>query len=51
MNKNHDAMRISRFLKRLEEVLEDEDRDIFVDIVQAHSIDTLVAAKTKAEEE
>ncbi len=35
MNKIHDAMRISLLLNPLAEIVKDDDRDIFVDIVQA----------------
>ncbi len=51
MNKIHDAMCFSLFLNPLEEVVEDDDRDIFADIVQAHSINTVEVTEIEADEE
>ncbi len=49
MNEIHDAMRISQFLNRLEEVIEDDDEDILADIVLAHSIDESRSYETDEE--
>jgi hypothetical protein len=44
-------MRIRLFLSLLEENIENNDRDIFADIVQAHSINTIEKAEIKVDKE
>ncbi len=44
-------MRISLCLNPLEEVVGDDDRDICADIMQDHSINTVIATMIEVEEE
>ncbi len=49
MKEIHDAMRINVFLNPVEEVVTDDDEDIFADIVLTHSIDEGRAYETDEE--